>query len=272
MKIERINDTDFRCVLTTEDLAARHLKLSQLKYGNPKADKFFLDIFREASLKYGFDTISADGLVHYACNAVPLDKKGTLSLVFNRVSGIDELDSRYCRYSPSVMEDDTDDEDIEDALNPFDDIDAPEEIKELFNKICEEAAGIVGGEVSISLISSDGVIQSRGGNEQPVLHASVPSSKQKVFAFSSMINIMKPSALIDSFYDGYNSLYKDSTTGEYLLFITEPEDTDNNQFSKACNILSEYGKLKRDGHTGEAYLEEHCEAIFKGNAISKLSK
>ena len=37
MKIEKLNENQIRCTLTHADLAARHLKLSELAYGTEKA-------------------------------------------------------------------------------------------------------------------------------------------------------------------------------------------------------------------------------------------
>ena len=36
MKIEKLNENQIRCTLTHADLAARHLKLSELAYGTEK--------------------------------------------------------------------------------------------------------------------------------------------------------------------------------------------------------------------------------------------
>ena len=40
MKIEKLNENQIRCTLTHADLAARHLKLSELAYGTEKARSF----------------------------------------------------------------------------------------------------------------------------------------------------------------------------------------------------------------------------------------
>ena len=48
MKIEKLNDHQIRCTLTSEDLATRNIKLSELAYGSEKAkalvDSFFVGI------------------------------------------------------------------------------------------------------------------------------------------------------------------------------------------------------------------------------------
>ena len=55
MKIEKINDNQIRCTLTHADLAARHLKLSELAYGTEKAKSLFRDMMQQASFDFGFD-------------------------------------------------------------------------------------------------------------------------------------------------------------------------------------------------------------------------
>ena len=43
MKIERINENQIRCTLTSSDLSARNLNLGELAYGTEKAKKLFHD-------------------------------------------------------------------------------------------------------------------------------------------------------------------------------------------------------------------------------------
>ena len=48
MKIEKLNENQIRCTLTHADLAARHLKLSELAYGTEKAKSLFRDMMQQA--------------------------------------------------------------------------------------------------------------------------------------------------------------------------------------------------------------------------------
>ena len=50
VKIEKINDTQIRCTLTSEDLADRRLKLSELAYGSEKAKDLFRDMMLQARI------------------------------------------------------------------------------------------------------------------------------------------------------------------------------------------------------------------------------
>ena len=49
MKIEKVSENQIRCTLTREDLADRHIKLSELAYGTEKAKSLFRDLMQQAS-------------------------------------------------------------------------------------------------------------------------------------------------------------------------------------------------------------------------------
>ena len=49
MKIEKINDNQIRCTLTSEDLESRRIRLSELAYGSEKAKALFHDMMKQAS-------------------------------------------------------------------------------------------------------------------------------------------------------------------------------------------------------------------------------
>ena len=56
MKIEKINDSQIRCTLTSADLASREIKLSELAYGTEKAKNLFQDMMRQAHYECGFES------------------------------------------------------------------------------------------------------------------------------------------------------------------------------------------------------------------------
>ena len=55
MKIEKLNDHQIRCTLTSEDLATRNIKLSELAYGSEKAKALFRDMMQQAAIDFGFE-------------------------------------------------------------------------------------------------------------------------------------------------------------------------------------------------------------------------
>ena len=93
---------------------------------------------------------------------------------------------------------------------------------------------------------------------------SLPVTSNKVLK-SLHINIP------ENTYNDKNSLYKDGKTGRYMLVINKIEDTTEN-FNKAYNILSEYGKLERMLPSSEFFFKEHYECVIEDVAIQSLSK
>ena len=55
MKIERINENQIRCTLTSFDLSVRNLNLGELAYGSEKARKLFREMIQKASNEVGFE-------------------------------------------------------------------------------------------------------------------------------------------------------------------------------------------------------------------------
>ena len=94
MKIERINDNQIRCTLTGQDLADRHLKLSELAYGTDKAKRLFRDMMQQASCELGFE---ADD-IHLMIEAIPLSG-GSIILNVTKVEYPEELDTRFSNFT-----------------------------------------------------------------------------------------------------------------------------------------------------------------------------
>ena len=86
MKIERINDNQIRCTLTGEDLADRHLKLSELAYGNDKAKRLFRDMMQQASYELGFEADDIPLMIE----AIPLSG-GSIMLNVTKVEYPEEM-------------------------------------------------------------------------------------------------------------------------------------------------------------------------------------
>ena len=55
MKIERINENQIRCTLTSFDLSARNINIVELAYGTEKAKSLFRDMMQQASFDFGFE-------------------------------------------------------------------------------------------------------------------------------------------------------------------------------------------------------------------------
>lgn len=102
MKIERINENQIRCTLTSFDLSARNINLVELAYGTEKARKLFREMIQKASNDVGFEAEDIPLMVE----AIPLPGE-SIMLVITKVEDPEELDTRFSKFSP-YGEDSTD--------------------------------------------------------------------------------------------------------------------------------------------------------------------
>ena len=95
MKIERINENQIRCTLTSSDLSARNLNLGELAYGTEKAKKLFHEMIQKASNEVGFEADDIPLMVE----AIPLSSE-SIMLIITKIEDPEELDTRFSRFSP----------------------------------------------------------------------------------------------------------------------------------------------------------------------------
>ena len=96
MKIEKINDSQIRCILTKSELEKRDLKLSEISYGSAKVKKLFQDMMLLADVQCGF---KADDLP-LAIEVTPF--RDYAAITVTKVEDPEELDTRYSRFAPGV--------------------------------------------------------------------------------------------------------------------------------------------------------------------------
>ena len=238
MKIEKVNENQIRCTLTREDLASRELKISELAYGTEKAKNLFRDMMQQANFEFGFEAEDIPLMIE----AIPLNSE-CIVLIITKVEDPEELDTRFSRFAPSVTEDSEDDEDS--------DVDSPEEMLDLFRRLKEPR---------------------RQAEETAVPPAAAePEDKNRTLTFvmTSLQQVMDVAAVTGHRFHGISTLYKDDRLGNYLLVLTQGEEK-REIFDRICNIVSEYGSLKRTPSGSQTYLEEHYEALIAGNALQAL--
>lgn len=260
MKIEKVNDHQIRCTLTKADLADRELKISELAYGTEKAKSLFRDMMQQASLKFGFEAEDIPLMIE----AIPLNAD-CIVLIITKVEDPEELDTRFSKFAPSVHDNDDayPDDAIEDAVNNLSS--AGDDVLDLFKRIKKNSASK--NEVpKDNTLSSSSISPAKESEESP----QISKNMIKVFSFSSLYEITKPATVLKDIYDGKNSLYKNTSTGRYLLVINKSTQTPES-FNKVCNILSEYGMLEKAVPASEYYFEEHFDSISKGNALQSLA-
>ncbi|MCH5345179.1 MAG: adaptor protein MecA [Acetatifactor sp.] len=239
MKIEKVNENQIRCTLTREDLASRELKISELAYGTEKAKNLFRDMMQQANFEFGFEAEDIPLMIE----AIPLNSE-CIVLIITKVEDPEELDTRFSRFAPSVTEDNEDDEDY--------DVDSPDEMLDLFRRLKEPRK------------------QAEAAAVPPVAPDPEDKNRTLMFVMDSLQQVMSAAAVTGSRSHGISTLYKDERLGNYFLVLTQGEEK-REVFDRICNVISEYGSLKRSHSGSQTYLEEHYEALIVGNALQVLS-
>ena len=238
MKIEKLNENQIRCTLTHADLAARHLKLSELAYGTEKAKSLFRDMMQQASFDFGFEADDIPLMIE----AIPASAD-SIVLIITKVEDPEELDTRFSKFTPFGELDSAHE-------SPFSKLEGAEEFLDLLNKVKEAAAGVA------------------QASEEKKAPEPVPA---KLFSFENIDRVIQAARLIAQMYKGRNTLYRDAGNEIYILALTQSEHT-SNEFNKICNMLSEYGTLERVSGSVLAFLEEHCETVISTDAVHKLTE
>lgn len=258
MKIEKVNENQIRCTLTKADLIDRELKISELAYGTEKAKSLFRDMMQQASFECGFEAENIPLMIE----AIPLNSE-CIVLIITKVEDPEELDTRFSKFAPSVH-DAKESDDSEDVT--IDSLDGAEDVLELFRKIQEN-------KLHASHDTASGENTSVSNDACSDASDSEDSDKHMVrmFSFRHLNELSRLGRVLKGFYNGSNSLYKNEKTGDYLLIITRSAHT-GEEFSKVCNILSEYGNPQYYSAASEACLNEHCNLFLAEKALQELAK
>lgn len=245
MKIERINENQIRCTLSSFDLSVRDLNLGELAYGSEKAKKLFREMIQKASNEVGFEAEDIPLMVE----AIPLSNE-SIMLIITKIEDPEELDTRFSKFSPSGEEDSR-----ESSTPQFTGAD---DILDIFQKL-------VDSKLKAHVSSKKQQAQS----EETAAQVSV--SLIQIFRFSSLDSAICAAQGLNNSFQGENSLYKDPSKGTYHLVLHQsgysPEE-----FNRICNVLSEYGTGKTYTAASEAYLKEHGEVLIREQALQMLSQ
>lgn len=266
MKIEKVNDNQIRCTLTKDDLADRELKISELAYGTEKAKSLFRDMMQQASYEFGFEAEDIPLMIE----AIPLSPD-CIILVITKVEDPEELDTRFSRFAPSLS--DKEDSEGTTEVSP---LSGADDVLDLFKKIQEEKVKSTTSNNSFVPLS-ESLTQAK--EEKPSTRKSLSKESVKIsdsvdltklYSFDKLDTVIRLSSVLEGYYDGKNSLYKEASTGKYFLVISKTSHTPE-QFNKICNILSEYATQLKYTSSIEARLREHHEIFIIGNAVQVLS-
>lgn len=249
MKIERINENQIRCTLTSFDLSVRNLNLGELAYGSEKARNLFREMIQKASNEVGFEAEDIPLMVE----AIPLSNESVM-LVITKIEDPEELDTRFSRFSPAS------EEDTESIFSNL-----PSELLEgadgLLDFLKHDMLGIASE--SIPVTPSVNEEEERGSEE-------TPSIQTRIYRFESLDQATDAAKVTASICQAPNVLYKKPNTSQYYLLL-QSTDADPLAFSRLCNMLAEYGEKVHQEVASEAYFREHYEVIIGNQALQKLA-
>lgn len=265
MKIEKVNENQIRCTLTREDLADRHLKLSELAYGTEKAKELFRDMMQQAAYECGFEAEDIPLMIE----AIPLSAD-TIILIITKVEYPDELDTRFSKFSPGdTLEEAEDAFEGEEGEKVYEAAGA-DDILDLFRKIQEESRKVENLRKESQFVPLEKAISGKKPAEQPPEEPIVVDIT-KLFVFDGFDEVNRLAHVLKGFYNGCNVLYKNRLNRKYYLVISKSHHSPE-EFNKVCNILSEYAHQEKYSNAIRAYFEEHYDTILKENALQILSE
>ena len=244
MKIEKLNENQIRCTLTHADLAARHLKLSELAYGTEKAKSLFRDMMQQASFDFGFEAENIPLMIE----AIP-SSSDSIVLIITKVEDPEELDTRFSKFSP-YGEDSTD---------------------MLASQLATEF--LEGAQASLEYLGASlpqGAAE-RAGQGTGELPAGTPAENCRIFRFESLDRAAEAAQAVAGVWTGFSTLYKKPDARQYYLVLRQTGEADL-AFSRLCNVLAEYAAKIQGEHTNEAYFKEHYEVLIPSNALENLLK
>ncbi|SFQ21250.1 adapter protein MecA 1/2 [Lachnospiraceae bacterium XBB1006] len=257
MRIEKVNDSQIRCTLTKEDLAERHLKLSELAYGSEKAKNLFRDMVQQAAFEFGFEAENIPLMIE----AIPLSTDAII-LIITKVEYPEELDTRFSQFSAASEDDDFE------AEVPFPEaplLEGAEDILHLLNKLKENAAPK----------NADTEKRNADSGEKQAKDISAKSESAKpttkLFVMNSLSEVEEAAHVVADIYSGVNNLYHNTKDQKYYLFLHRNEESVED-FNKICNVLSEYAKQQRVSTATEAFFAEHFPPIIANDALQTINR
>lgn len=244
MKIEKVNDHQIKCTLTSADLANRELKLSELAYGSEKAKNLFRDMMQQAAFEVGFEAENIPLMIE----AIPIGADSII-LIITKVEDPEEIDTRFSKFAPSVSDDDYDSE-MENLAS-----DIADDVLDLFHRM--EAGAKKKAEKTVK--------------PEPETPIDKDPAFPRLVSSHNLNDLCTFARNIEAFYSEPNTLYKNSADQRYVLMLTKGSLT-LEEFGRVCNIASEYGQIEKAEAPKQAFIQEHYETIIDENAVFALSQ
>ena len=238
MKIERINENQIRCTLTSFDLSVRNLNLGELAYGSEKARNLFREMIQKASNEVGFEAEDIPLMVE----AIPLSNESVM-LVITKIEDPEELDTRFSFFSPAHEE--------ESLLDSF------------ASELLEGADGL------LNPLQDPSETKTAQPDSSKKEESSETQNGFRIFTFQKLDVISEAARAAGGQFSGESILYKKPEEGPYFLVLKKPSDSKD--FSRVCNTLAEYGTKIRHDYATESYYAEHYDVIIRENAVQILA-
>lgn len=249
MKIEKINDRQICCIITSQDLINNQIKLSELAFGSAKAKAFFRDLMMKAKTDCGFDGLNSPLMIE----AIP-QPPDSLKLIITKMNENNNNNFNNNEAFEPEREKRTElhFEGVDSILNL---------IKNLKNQKKDDPAS--------AKASAEGLFNALG-LFQDEAEPEFPGKIIEAFRFADMDSVILAAGALKDIYDGENSLYTETAQSTYLLTVRCVDETPE-EFNKICNILTEYALPVHCSESGENYLREHGNEMIADNALQVLA-
>lgn len=251
MKIEKMNDHQIRCTLTSEDLATRNIKLSELAYGSEKTRALFRDMMQQAAVDFGFEAEDIPLMVE----AIPLSSE-KIVVIITKVESPDELDTRFSNFTQFETEDEDDD-------LPFD---GDQEFTDSSNEMDDTAMQFL---QLLQRLRQEQNEDKKTETAKP--STATPADMVRMFTCSDLESAILAAQALHGFYQGKNTLYKDPQTHTYHLIVHQSQHTIA-EFNRVVNLICSYLQPQKCSNALLAFYEEHFQKIIRGNALQQLEK
>ena len=254
MKIEKLNENQIKCTLTSEDLRERQISLGELAYGSEKAKALFRDMMLLAERDYGF--VGED--VPIVVEAIPTSSS-SLIMIITKVENPDELDMRFSRFTPGGNETESEDEPAEifseNRLESFDDIQ-----NSVIGNVLKELKNLKSG--------LEGTEEEKTEAIKGIKRIKLPNVYRS-FCFESLEAAAEFAEVISREFHGKSDLYKERNAKRYYLVLFMG-NTRAEVFNRVCNMGCEFGTAVKNQTV--AYYKEYMKYMLAGDAVSRLAE
>ncbi len=232
MKIEKINDNQIKCTLSSADLADHQLKLSELAFGSDKAKALFRDVMEEANERFDFEPNENPLMVE----AIPVNSD-SIVLLITKVTHPDEIDQRM---------EGVGDDDIDTFL--------PKELEQNVRHALKHV--------------HDAIVKESSAKAEAQKKPEYPDFS--IFDFGTLDDVIAVSHLIDVLHVPNSALYYSDRDALYYL-VLHYDGIDSSFIPSVISTLNEFGSECQSLPAIESYFKEHCRIVIAQNAIEKLA-